>query len=55
MQKRYKSPIAPIILTGDEQVSLSYSINGSIRKRETTQPQQHTEYYLFNSQGNLKA
>ena len=30
-------------------------INGSLRKRETTQPQQHTEYYLFNSQGNLKA
>ena len=29
--------------------------NGSIRKREVTQPQQHTEYYLFNSQGNLKA
>ncbi len=28
---------------------------GSLRKRETTQPQQHTEYYLFNSQGNLKA
>ena len=32
-----------------------YSINGSLRKRETTQPQQNTEYYLFNSQGNLKA
>ena len=30
-------------------------INGSLRKREVTQPQQHTEYYLFNSQGNLKA
>ena len=29
--------------------------NGSLRKREVTQPQQHTEYYLFNSQGNLKA
>ncbi|MBP5412818.1 MAG: RHS repeat-associated core domain-containing protein [Bacteroidales bacterium] len=29
--------------------------NGSLRKRETMQPQQHTEYYLFNSQGNLKA
>ena len=29
--------------------------NGSLRKREITQPQQHTEYYLFNSQGNLKA
>ena len=32
-----------------------YSINGSLRKRETTQPQQNTEYYLFNSQSNLKA
>ncbi|MCR5555403.1 MAG: RHS repeat-associated core domain-containing protein [Bacteroidales bacterium] len=30
-------------------------IKGSLRKREVTQPQQHTEYYLFNSQGNLKA
>ena len=30
-------------------------INGSLRKREVTQPQQHTEYYLFSSQGNLKA
>ena len=29
--------------------------SGSLRKRETTQPQQNTEYYLFNSQGNLKA
>ena len=29
--------------------------NVSIRKREVTQPQQHTEYNLFNSQGNLKA
>ncbi len=29
--------------------------NVSIRKREVTQTQQHTEYYLFNSQGNLKA
>ena len=32
-----------------------YGINGSLRKKETTQPQQHTEYYLFNSQSNLKA
>ena len=36
-------------------ILLTYSINGSLRKRETTQPQQNTEYYLFNSQGNLKA
>ena len=33
----------------------TYGINGSLRKKETTQPQQHIEYYLFNSQGNLKA
>ncbi|MBO4739383.1 MAG: RHS repeat-associated core domain-containing protein [Bacteroidales bacterium] len=31
------------------------NINGSLRKKEVTQPQQNTEYYLFNSQGNLKA
>ena len=50
-----QTSFAPIMQTGDEQISLSYGINGSLRKRETTQPQQHTEYYLFNSQGNLKA
>ena len=55
MQKRYKRLTAPVTQTGDEHVSLSYGFNGSLRKREVTQPQQHTEYYLFNSQGNLKA
>ncbi len=55
MQKRYKSLTAPYHQTGDEQISLSYGINGSLRKKEVTQPQQNTEYYLFNSQGNLKA
>ncbi|MBR4453577.1 MAG: RHS repeat-associated core domain-containing protein [Bacteroidales bacterium] len=55
MQKRYKRLTVPVTQTRDEQISLSYGINGSLRKREVTQPQQHTEYYLFNSQGNLKA
>ncbi|MBO4739129.1 MAG: RHS repeat-associated core domain-containing protein, partial [Bacteroidales bacterium] len=50
-----QTSFAPIMQTGDEQISLSYGINGSLIKKETTQPQQHTEYYLFNSQGNLKA
>ena len=50
-----QTSFAPIMQTGDEQISLSYGINGSLRKKETTQPQQHTEYYLFNSQSNLKA
>ena len=36
-------------------MKISRASIGSIRKREVTQPQQHTEYYLFNSQGNLKA
>ena len=36
-------------------ISSTYGINGSLRKKEVTQPQQNTEYYLFNSQGNLKA
>ena len=36
-------------------VIVGNGINGSLRKRETMQPQQHTEYYLFNSQANLKA
>ena len=50
-----QTSFAPIMQTGDEQISLSYGINGSLRKKEVTQPQQNTEYYLFNSQGNLKA
>ena len=54
MQKRYKSLTDPYHQAGEEHVFLSYGINGSLRKREVIQPQQHTEYYLFNSQGNLK-
>lgn len=36
-------------------ILLSLGINGSLRKREVSNPQPYTEYYLFNSQGNLKA
>ena len=36
-------------------MKISRASIGSIRKREVSQPQQHTEYYLFNSQSNLKA
>ncbi len=46
---------APEQCNGTADILFSFGINGSLRKRETTQPQQHTEYYLFNSQGNLKA
>ena len=35
-------------------LSLS-GINGSLRKREVSNPQPYTEYYLFNSAANLKA
>ncbi|MBO4541760.1 MAG: RHS repeat-associated core domain-containing protein, partial [Bacteroidales bacterium] len=50
-----QTSFAPITQTGDEQVNLTYGINGSLRKREIQTPNPHTEYYLFNSQGNLKA
>ena len=50
-----QTSFAPITQAGDEQINLTYGINGSLRKKEVTQPQQNTEYYLFNSQGNLKA
>ena len=33
----------------------TFGINGSLHKREVSNPQQNTEYYLFNSQANLKA
>ena len=46
---------APEQCNGTADILFSFGINGSLRKRETMQPQQHTEYYLFNSQGNLKA
>ncbi|MCR5554290.1 MAG: hypothetical protein K6F29_02020 [Bacteroidales bacterium] len=34
---------------------LSYGINGSLRQRNVQTPNPHIEYYLSNSQGNLKA
>ena len=33
----------------------SFGINGSLRRREVSNPQSYTEYYLFNSAANLKA
>ncbi len=50
-----QTSFAPIMQTGDEQISLSYGINGSLRQREVQTPNPHTEYFLFNSQANLKA
>ena len=50
-----QTSFAPVTQTGDEQVNLTYGINGSLRKREIQTPNPHIEYYLFNSQANLKA
>ena len=36
-------------------ILFTFGINGSLRKREVSQPQPYTEYYLFNSASNLKA
>ena len=36
-------------------ILFTFGINGSLRKREVSQPQPYTEYYLFNSAFNLKA
>ena len=36
-------------------ISFTFGINGSLRKREVQHPTQYTEYYLFNSAANLKA
>ena len=33
----------------------TFGINGSLRKREVSNPQPYTEYYLFNSAANMKA
>ncbi|MBO4739635.1 MAG: VCBS repeat-containing protein [Bacteroidales bacterium] len=41
--------------TGSEDVTFTFGINGSLRKREVQTPNPYTEYYLFNSQSNLKA
>ncbi len=35
--------------------TLTFGINGSLRKREVQHPMPYTEYYLFNSAANLKA
>ena len=50
-----QTSFAPISQTGDEHVNLTYGINGSLRKREVQSPNPYNEYFLFNSQGNLKA
>ncbi|MBR4453575.1 MAG: RHS repeat-associated core domain-containing protein, partial [Bacteroidales bacterium] len=50
-----QTPFAPTMQNGDEDVFFTFGINGSLRKREVQTPNPHTEYYLFNSQGNLKA
>ena len=36
-------------------ISLTFGINGSLRKREVQAQASYTEYYLFNSAANLKA
>ena len=50
-----QTSFAPITQAGDEQINLTYGINGSLRQRDVQNPNPHTEYYLFNSQANLKA
>ena len=49
---------AVISMKPSRNISLTFGINGSLRRREEhsqPQPQVHTEYYLFNSAANLKA
>ena len=36
-------------------ISFTFGINGSLRRREVSNPQPYTEYYLFNSAANMKA
>ncbi len=50
-----QTSFAPIMQAGDEHVFLSYGINGSLRQREVQTPNPYNEYFLFNSQNNLKA
>ena len=45
----------PVVRMKPSHNILSFSINGSLRRREVSQPQPYTEYYLFNSASNLKA
>ena len=46
---------APEQCAGTADVAFTFGINGSLRKREVSNPQPYTEYYLFNSAANLKA
>ena len=46
---------APEMHNGTSDVTYSFGINGSLRKREEHSPNPCTEYYLFNSASNLKA
>ncbi|MBO4282083.1 MAG: RHS repeat protein [Bacteroidales bacterium] len=46
---------APETHNGTSDVTYTFGINGSLRKREEHSPNPCTEYYLFNSAANLKA
>ncbi len=46
---------APEQCAGTADVAFTFGINGSLRKREVSNPQPYTEYYLFNSAANMKA
>ena len=46
---------APEQCTGTTDVAFTFGINGSLRKREVSNPQPYIEYYLFNSAANMKA
>ncbi|MBP5412820.1 MAG: RHS repeat-associated core domain-containing protein, partial [Bacteroidales bacterium] len=50
-----QTPFAPTMQNGDEDVFFTFGINGSLRKREVQTPNPYNEYFLFNSQNNLKA
>ena len=46
---------APEQRAGTTDVAFTFGINGSLRRREVSNPQPYTEYYLFNSAANMKA
>ena len=46
---------AVISMKPSRNISLTFGINGSLRKREEQAQASYTEYYLFNSAANLKA
>ncbi len=46
---------APEQCAGTTDVAFTFGINGSLRRREVSNPQPYTEYYLFNNAANLKA